>query len=319
LTAQSATQLAVDDGANVAGIFGDGLWRFTEQTLDWQKLSDFKPTDVQVTPAGAVFANFASIGLWRWDAVNGWSQLSTFTAASWVVNSNEVLFGQFRGDIWRWAPDTGWSRISIGQGYVLGMQSDDVGNLYLGLWGGQGRVSENRWSPLTGWSGVYQGFYGQRWLSVSNRGDVYVTDSGRSNVPGYSPYPFPYQGQPSLWYYPSDGSAAMPIEDRLASPMAARRNGDLFAGLTTVRLGPFGPPPLDAPPLPPLPDPVLSLYQPGLGWTQINNLLPDSVAVGSNDGLFANYGTGGLWYWTSANGWVRLSGEAVSLMTSQTR
>jgi hypothetical protein len=272
ISTQQASTLVVDDAGDVFGQFSTGVWRWDAGTKGWQLLSyQSQNSDLAVTGSGVLYANFASMGVWRW-SLAGWQKLSDFNdTGGLTVSNSDALFATFTKGVagtWRWTPTQGWSLLSNFAGH--NHATDNAGDFFAIFDGFEidaGHVGTWRWTPSGGWQRLTS--IGPENINVSNNGAIYENRAAGGIwylAPGQTTFtqitnlaagssllhPLPNGGlfdvyrvgsQSSGWYFnASTGNWSLLISDLSNfSDSVVGKDSDVFIALTGAGLWQWGP------------------------------------------------------------------------------
>jgi hypothetical protein len=97
--------------AYVVGSFSNGVWLYSGSS--WIQLGSTSATQVAVDDGGNVAASYSSAGVWRYASGSGWAQLSGASPSGGIdIASDGSILGGFSNGVWRfrggaWQQETG--------------------------------------------------------------------------------------------------------------------------------------------------------------------------------------------------------------------
>jgi hypothetical protein len=133
-----------------AGEFpGAGVWRYNTVS-GWQQLTTVDATQVDADANGDVVGVFKGAGVWRYEDATGWVQLAGADASLIGMSGKGFVVGEFSGSgVWRYEDRTGWRQLTSANASEVGI--DLYGNV-VGEFPGSGvwRFDDyHNWQQLT--------------------------------------------------------------------------------------------------------------------------------------------------------------------------
>jgi len=252
-----------------------------------------------------VFVDYDAYGLWTYNPIEGWAQLSTYDPEAVVSTYRRDAYIDFgAGGLWYWHPQSGWAKLNDVDPQAVKVDPSGDG-VYIdfgagGLWRWTKGVGYRQISPsdpqdfLAGYDGLAIDFgHGGLWKWSTTGTWAKLNDvDPKAMIGDPSGTLYIDFGAGGLWSLDEDGVYAK-ISD--FSPRTMKLGYDYTADdYEDVLYLDFG---------------SGGFWKWGgiSGWAKLNDLAPESFVDDGFHSLFIDFGHGGLWSWSKADGYRQLN------------
>jgi hypothetical protein len=249
---------------SVADFQGHGVWRYDILT-GWQQLTPADASLVAADDDGSVAATFLN-GLWLYDDANGWQHLTAAGASQIDIAGNEIVVAEFPGNgLWRHGDPVGagWQQLTPADAFRVAV--DDLGDTVASFQGNGVFLYQD----ASGWQQLTQAVADQ--VSIAPSGSNLAAD---------------FQGN-GVWRYNFPGSGSSPGWQQLTGAIAA----SVAVGAAGAVACEFGN--------------GVWLYEDSTGWQHLSPVLASQVGSALLDEVFAEFPGNGIWKHTTS-GWQQL-------------